>query len=237
MSGKYELGRSRMHIRNRTTGETVFRDVNTIDSASYSFEESTLSKQSTNEVSGEVARKTQSMSGTLSVVFGSTEYKNFLLAARARASTQGATTQAATFTYPALKVGEAFKLPHVNITDISIPGKVEEVDYTVFKASGLVHALTDNTIPIDDATYSAGLAKRAAIAAEAAQEYEVVFTDVLSGESTTLYRWAPTLPKNVNLVNINEFTTYEVEGGLLVDTTKPAAGDMGQFGVKYEISA
>ena len=221
-----------MHVRK--LGTTLFRDANIIDSASYSFDESKITKQSTNEVVGDVASKTISTSGTLSVTFGSTEFENFMLAVRAKASTQGAVADGS-FVYPILAVGQSVKLPHVNITAVSITGKTEGVDFQVLGTSGLIVALTDNATEVAGCTYAAGVAKRGAIAAGAEAEYEVIFTDVLNGETTQFYKWQPSLPQNVALISPNEFGVYEVSGALLLDTSKPADGDLGQFGVKYEV--
>lgn len=231
---KYNTKRSRVHLRKATSN--VFRDANIIDTASYSFEENRITKQSTNEVIGDVASKVISTSGTLTMVFGSTEWENFTLATRATESTQGAVTDGA-FTYPVLAKGQATKLPHVNVNAVAIPGKTEGVDYQVFSASGLIVALTDNIAEVAGCSYAAGLAKRGAIASASDGEYEVIFTDVLNGEVTQFYRWVPNLPQNIALISPNEYGVYEVTGALLLDTSKPSDGVLGQFGVKYEVQA
>lgn len=234
MSAKYDVKRSRMHVRK--VGTSVLRDVNTVDSATYSFEENKITKQSTNEVIGDVASKTISTTGTLTAVFGSTEWENFVLTVRAKVSTQGATANGA-FIYPVLAVGQAIKLGHVNVSAVAIPGKTEGVDYQVLGTSGLVVALQDNAAEVEGCTYAAGVAKRGAIAAGSDGEYEVIFTDVLNGEVTQFYRWQPNLPQNIALISPNEWGVYEVSGTLLLDTSKPADGELGQFGVKYEVQA
>lgn len=231
MTAKYEISRARMHVRK--VGTSALRDVNVIDSASYSFDEQTIEKQSTNEVKGVVASKTISTTGTLTVVFGSTEYENFVMAVRAKTSTQAA-NGTGTFTFPVAQAGECFKLPDGNILTTTVAGKVEGVDYQVFKASGIVSVLTDNAAAIEGCGYTSGVAKRAAIGAGADAEYEVFFTDELNGEMTQFYKWKPNLPQNIQLVNISEFSTYEVSGQILLDESKPASGDMGQFGQKLE---
>lgn len=233
MTAKYDVKRSRLHIRK--AGTSTFRDVNIVDAASYSFEEQKITKQSTNEVIGDVASKTISTTGTLTVTFGSTEFENFVLAVRAKVSAQGA-TNAGSFVFPVLAAGQAIKLPHVNVSAVSIPGKTEGVDYQVLGTSGLVIALVDNTTEVADCSYAAGVAKRAAIASGSDGEYECIFTDVLNGETTTFYRWQPNLPQNIALISPNEFGVYEVAGTILLDTSKPSNGDLGQFGVKYEVA-
>lgn len=234
MSAKYEVKRARLHVRK--SGTSVFRDVNVVDSASYSFEENKITKQSTNEVVGDVASKTISTTGTLTVTFGSTEFENFVLAVRAKVSAQAATTSGS-FAYPVLSAGQAIKLPHVNVSTVAIAGKTEGVDFQVLGTSGMIVALTDNAAEIAGCSYSAGVAKRGAIAAGTDGEYEVIFTDVLNGEVTQFYRWQPNLPQNVALISPNEFGVFEVTGTLLLDTSKPADGDLGQFGVKHEVES
>lgn len=231
---KYTVKRSRMHIRK--VGTTLFRDVNVIDSASYSFDEQTIEKQSTNEVRGVVASQVVSTTGTLSVTFGDTSFDNFTVVTRSKQSTVGAVSNGS-FTFPACEKGASFKLPHSNITAVDVPGLVENVDYQVFKSSGIVTALKDVLADVAGGTYSSGVTKRAAITAAADVEYEVIFTDELNGEVTGFYKWKPSLPQNVQLISPNEFGTYEVSGKILLDESKPADGDMGQFGYKDEVQA
>lgn len=231
MADKYNVQRSRMHIAK--FGTSVLRDVGIIDAASYSFDEQKITKQSTNEVIGEVASKVISTSGTLTVTFGSLAFENFVLALRAKTSAQSAVLDGA-FTYPVLSAGSSIQLPHGNVSAIVIPGKVEGVDYVVLKTSGIISALTDNAAAIEGCSYAAGVMNAAGIAAAAAVEYSVVFTDELNGEETRFYKWQPNLPQNINLVNINEFGTLEVSGSLLLDTSRPADGALGQYGYKRE---
>ena len=54
---------------------------------------------------------------------------------------------------------------------------------------------------------------------------------------TQLFKWKPNLPASVELIKPTEFGTYEVSGKLLLDTTKPVSGDLGQFGYKTEAQA
>lgn len=234
MSAKYQVKRARISLRNLVS--SLFRDINVVDAASYSFQEDTITKQSTNEVIGDVAKKVIKSSGTLTLTMGSTEWANFLVAVRAKASTQGAVTAGA-FTLPIMAIGEQFKLPSVNVTDVAIGTKVEGVDYTVLRNAGLIVALKDFATATASCTYSAGLAKRGAIAAGAAAEYEVLVDDQLNGEVTQFYKWSPNLPTNIALISANEFGVFEVSGDLLLDTTKPSGGDLGQFAAKYEIAA
>lgn len=229
---KYEVKRARVHLRK--AGTQTFRDINTVDAATYSFSEDKITKQSTNEVVGDVAKKTIKTSGTLSLTMGSTEWANFVVAVRARESAQGAVA-AAQFVLPALKAGEQFKLPHTNISAVAIPGKSEGVHFTLYK-SGLIKALVDMPAETPDCSYSAGLAKRAAIAAGGETEYEVLVDDILNTELHTFYKWTPDLPQNIALIKPTEFGTYEVSGSLLLDETKPADGELGQFGIKEDYS-
>lgn len=233
-TAKYEVKRARVYLRKSTSN--VFRDINTVDAASYAFQEDKITKQSTNEVIGDVAKKVIKTSGTLTLTMGSTEWENFCIAVRARVSTQAAVTAGA-FTYPVLAAGEMFKLPHVNITAATIAGKVEGVDFKIMKNSGFITALTDNLAIIEGGTYAAGLARRGAIAAGTADEYEVIVDDILNSESNGFYRWSPNLPSNVALISANEFGVYEVTGDLLLDESKASDGEYGQFGVKHEILA
>ena len=231
MADKYNIQRSRLHIAK--VGTATLRDVGNIESASYSFDEQKITKQSTNEVVGEIASKVISTSGTLTVTFGSLSFENFVLALRARTSAQAAVTDGA-FTFPVLAAGESFQLPHGNVSAVTIPGKVEGVDFKVLKTSGIVSALVDNASAIAGCSYASGVMNAAGIAAAAAVEYSVIFTDELNGEETRFYKWQPNLPQNINLVNINEFGTLEVTGSLLLDTSRPADGALGQYGYKRE---
>lgn len=232
-TSRYQTKRARVHLRKE--GTATFRDIDIVDAATFSFQDQTITKQSTNEVIGEVARKTVSVAGTLSIDMGSTEWANFLVATHSRESTQAAVV-ASTFALPSLKAGQQFKLPSVNITDIAITGLVEGVDFVVYKTSGLVKALVDIVDAISGCSYSAGLAKRGAFTAGGRVNYEAIVDDILNGEVHQFYKWNPDLPQNIALVKPNEFGMYQVTGALLLDQTKPADGEYGQFGVKYEVA-
>jgi hypothetical protein len=209
------------------------RDVGTVDAASYSFEEQTIEKESTNEVRGIIKSETIKTDGTLTLTMGSTEWDNFVTLTRSKESVQAAVASG-TFTFPVGEAGKSFKLPSANVLSITATGLVEGVDYQLFKASGIVGYLRDVTAAVADCTYSAGVAKRAGITAAGERMYTVHVTDELNGEYTCLFKWKPNLPTSVELVKPNEFGTYEVSGKLMLDTTKPVNGDLGQFGVKYE---
>lgn len=231
MSEKITTKRARVFLEAYGTG--VLRDINTVDAATYAFSETTIEKESTNEVRGITASETIKTDGTLKLTLGSTEWANFVAVTRSKESTQGAVSDGA-FTFPAMEKGQSFKLPHSNITAIAAPGLTEGADYQVFKASGIVVAMADVTAAVAGGTYSAGLAKRAGITAGSTAHYTVHITDELNGEYTQLYKFKPNLPANVDLIKPNEFGTYEIEGKLLLDTTKPVSGDLGQFGYKTE---
>lgn len=227
---KYTVQRARVYVSKY--GLNDYRDLNVVDAATYSFEEETITKASTNEVSGDVAKKTIRTSGTLTLTMGSTEFENFKLATRAKSSVQSAIADGA-FTFPVCDAGFLFKLPATNINTVTLTGKQEGVDYRVLKNAGFVQAITANTAELAG-TFTAGMANRAGIAAGAETEYTVVVDDILNAETTGFYKWSPGLPQNIALISPNEFGVYEVTGPLLLDETQPANGDLGQFGYKVE---
>lgn len=225
----YTTKRARFWVEPYGTGE--LRDIRIVDEAKYSFNEETIKKKSTNEVIGTVAVATISTEGTAAITMGSTEYDNFVLATRSRASTQAAVS-AGTFAYPALEAGQAFKLPHENITSMSVTGKVEGVDYKLYRSSGICTLLNDNTTEIDGGTYSSGQTLQAGIAAADAQYFTLHIADELNKEYTKLYRARPLLPEDVSLITPDEFGTLTVNFELLLDDSKPSDGALGQFGSK-----
>lgn len=231
MAEKITTKRARMFLELYASG--ILRDVGTVDAASYSFEEQTIEKESTNEVRGIIKSETIKTDGTFTATLGSTEWDNFVALTRSKESVVAA-VPAGTFTFPVGEKGKSFKLPAVNVLSITVAGMVEGVDYQLFKASGIVGLLRDVTAPIEDCGYVSGVAKRAGITAAGERLYSVYVTDELNGESTHLFKWKPNLPSNIELVKPNEFGVYEVTGKLLLDTSKPVNGDLGQFGVKYE---
>ncbi|GJI97038.1 hypothetical protein RugamoR57_37560 [Duganella caerulea] len=221
--------RARIHLE--LYGSGVLRDINVVDEAAYSFSEDTIKKKSTNEVVGTIASQTISTDGTLTLKLGDTSYDNFVLAVRASTATQAPVTDG-TFTYPELEAGQSFKLPHSNITAMTVTGKVQGVDYKFYRASGIVVALTDNITAIPACSYSSGTTKRAGITAGGDQYFTVHVTDVLNGEYTCLYRARALLPDNISLISPDQFGVYDVKFELLLDDTKPADAEMGQFGFK-----
>lgn len=231
MAEKISTKRARLFLELYASG--ILRDVGTVDAASYSFEEQTIEKESTNEVRGIIKSETIKTDGTFTATMGSTEWDNFVALTRSKESVQAALASGS-FTFPVGEKGKAFKLPSANVLSITATGLVEGVDYQLFKASGIVGLLRDVTAPIEDCTYSAGVAKRAGITAGVERIYTLHVTDELNGEYTQLFKWKPNLPSNVELVKPNEFGVYEVTGKLLLDTSKPVNGDLGQFGVKLE---
>lgn len=164
---------------------------------------------------------------------GSTEWANFVLVTRAKESVQAAAANA-TFTFPAGNVGHSFKLPHGNITAITVPDLTENVDYQVFKSSGIVTLLKEVTAAKEGGQYSSGLAKRGAIAAAAEEYYTLHVTDELNGEYTCWHKAQFKLPQNLQAISPDQFGNYEVSITLLTDETKATNSDFGQIGYKLE---
>lgn len=231
MAEKITTKRARVFLE--LFGSGKLRDVGTVDAATYSFEEQTIEKESTNENRGIIASETIKTDGSLSLTMANTEWDNFVDTTRSKVSVQAATTSG-TFTFPAGEKGKSFELPSRNIISIEAAGLTEGVDYQLFKSAGIGTYLRDVIAAVETATYSAGVAKRAGITAAGERYYTVHVADELNGEYTKLFKWKPNLPSNVELIKPNEFGVYEVTGKLMLDTTKPVNGDMGQFGVKYE---
>lgn len=231
MAEKITIKRARIFLE--LFGSGKLRDVGVVDAAGYSFEEQTVEKKSTNEVRGTLKSDTIDTDGTFTMTMGSTEWDNYVALTRSKESVQAA-TPSGTFTFPVGEKGKSFKLPSANVLSITAAGLVEGVDYQLFKASGIVGYLRDVTEAVADCTYSSGVAKRAGITAAGDRYYTIHVTDELNGEYTCLFKWKPNLPQNIELIKPNEYGVYEVTGKLMLDTSKPVNGDLGQFGVKYE---
>lgn len=226
---KYAVKRARVHLEKYGTG--VLEDAFNVESASASFDEQFIEKQSTSEIRGVLAKELVSTAGTFTITLGSTDFDTFVRATRSKESAQAAVADGA-FTFPALTAGQSFKLPHTKITAIAVPGKVENVDYVVYKASGIVKALVDFVEAVPGGSYSAGVARLAGITAAGTVEYTVHITDELEGEYTQFFKFSPNLPTNLQYVSANEFGQYEITGTLMLDESRPATGDLGQFGFK-----
>ncbi len=226
---KYNVKRARIHVE--AYGSGVLRDLGNVESASASFEEQTLEKESTNEVRGVIASIILSTKGTFTMTLGNIAFENFVLATRSKTSTQSAGT--ASFELPAMQKGAAVKLPKTNIISATFGSLVEGTDYQVFKSSGVVVALKDITTATTG-TFDYGVAKVAGITAGAEQEYTLHITDELNSEYTQFFRFKPALAQNLQSIAPNEFGAYEVTGQLMLDETKPVSGDLGQFGYKTE---
>lgn len=226
---RYSTKRARIHLE--VYGSGILEDAFNIESANVSFAEEDLKKFSTTEVRGVIAREILSTEGTMSMLMGSNDLDTFIRVTRSKESTIAGVTDAA-FVFPALQAGQAFKLPHSKVTTVVVPGKVENVDYVVFRSSGVVKAMVDFVEAIPACTYSASSARAAGITAAGTVTYTVHVTDEKDGEYTCFFKFQPNLPSDISLVSPNEWGQYPIEGTLLLDESRPANGDLGQFGYR-----
>lgn len=226
---KYETKRARVFLERYGTG--ILRDVFNVDSFTVGAEENILKKKSTSEVIGDIAVKTLDQTWSGNITFGSTDFDLFCELFRAKQSVQASTTAEA-FTFPALKAGEGFKLSHGLISAITVPGLVENVDYVVYKQSGIVIAKRDVTAPVTGGEYSAGVGRIAGIGAAEQPYYTFHVADELGGEYTRWFKVQMQLPKDVQHISPNEFGVYTVPLTFVLDESMPPAGDFGQYGTR-----
>lgn len=228
---KISTKRARIWLELYGTG--ILTDIGVVDEAAYSFAEETIKKKSTNEVKGTIASETIDTTGELSLTMGDTGYENYVIAVRASVGT-GAAVTAGTFEFPALEKGQSFRLPNRNVTTLTVPGKTAGVDYQLYRSSGVVTLLADNTAAISDCTYSSGQTKKAGITAGGDMYFTVHIGDELNKEYTVLYRARALLPESVALISVDQFGTLPIKFELLLDDSKPSDDVMGQFGMKEE---
>lgn len=228
---KYTTARARIHLE--VYGSGVLEDAFNIEAASADWKDNTIEKQSTNEVVGVIARKIISTDGTLSITLGSADLDTLIRVTRSRESAQAAVTDG-TFTFPAIEAGQSFKLPHGKITAITVPDKVLNVDYVIYKSSGIVKALVDFVAPVTGGTYAAGAARIAGFAAGDPVVYTVHITDEADGRYTQWFRWQPDLPSDMSFVSIDAWKQQAVTGPIFVDESRPADGPLGALGFILE---
>lgn len=231
MVPKYSTKRARVHFEEYGSG--ILTDVFRVESFTINIEEGTVELESTNEVRGILKREIISTKATGTITLSSTHFENMVMALRGKVSAQAAAANG-TFTFPALKKGQSFRLPHGKITAIAVDGMSEGVDFQCFNTSGIVTALRDVTAPLEGGTYSAGTARVAGFAAGANKVFTIHVTDELNGEYSQWFRCEISLPKSVEYVKPNEFGALPLELTFYLDETRSLNGDYGQYGYLLE---
>lgn len=231
MVPKYSTKRARVHFEEYGSG--ILTDVFRVESFDINIEEGTIDLESTNEVRGVLKRETISTKATGSMSLSSTHFENMVMALRAKVAAQAAVANG-TFTFPVLKKGQSFRLPHGKITAIAVDGLTEGVDFQCFNTSGIVTAQRDVIAPVEGGTYSAGTARTAGFAAGANKVYSIHVTDELNGEYSQWFKCEVSLPKNMSYVKPNEFGALPLELTFYLDETRPLNGDYGQYGYLLE---
>lgn len=225
---KYATKRARIHLEEYGTG--VLSDLFNVDSLQVSANETTIKKKSTNENAGTLAEETTDTELMGDMVLGSTDFDNFVRTLRAIESAQAAVANG-TFTLAIGAKGSSMKLPHANISALSLTGLVRGVDYDYYKSSGIVIRLKDMTATAAG-TYSAGTARVAGIGAADAKYYTIHITDERGSEYTQFFKARIKLPTAVQFISADAFATFPCAFTLFQDESRPARGDLGQYGMK-----
>ncbi|PPE69504.1 hypothetical protein IS481_14750 [Caldimonas thermodepolymerans] len=198
--------------------------------ATFSMTRETVTLRSSGNESGDLAVEEVSKSATLSITGNNLEARNLAMYLYGTVQAQAEAT-AQTFTLPALKDGEMFKLPHVNVSDVEIEDLTEGEDFKVLAAGGVVVALKDIAASAAG-TYDAGEAQALGVFTTDGDEYEVTYVSERTGKTIVIHRWKPNPASAFELIS-NEFAAPVLEGPVLLDETLPE-GPLGRFAVVYD---
>lgn len=129
-------------------------------------------------------------------------------------------------TLPVMKRGQAFNLPHGNVSNVDIADLIEGVDYRVQK-TGVIVALKD--IPAGKSgTYDASVASNLGALTGSGTEYEVLYISENTGKKFQFMRWLPDPAQTVQLVS-SEIAKFDLSGECLIDENLPANGSLGRI--------
>lgn len=137
-------------------------------------------------------------------------------------------------TIPVLVAGQAvFVQP--GVTELTVTGLTEGVDYALDKEAGRIVALKDLAAEATG-TYSAGEVTEMGILAATGKTFELRYDATKeSGILIHIYKWNPSPAQNVTMNAGNEHTALALTGACLADDTKAVDSELGQFGRIYRV--
>lgn len=139
---KYFTLRGDGFLKQRGVTGAQLRPVGNQNAVSITLNEEVLTIKSKGNKSGTVAREVLDATAEFTAEFDSQSLENTALGLKAEVKTIAAGT-GNDFDLPALKEGEAFKLPYGKVSNVVIGSLVAGVDYKVIAHSGLIIALKD----------------------------------------------------------------------------------------------
>lgn len=230
MNKQYFSLKGDFFLRERGTTAPFFYLGNVSESAVEMERETIVLKSSGNEL-GDLDEEELSLSANFSMTPNSLVARNLGIAFQGNVGEQAAAADQS-FTVPAMKAGDAIRLPHVNVTNVVIDTLTEGVDYTVLASGGVIRARKD--VAATTGTYDAGTAKTIGMFTNTKREFEVLYVSERSGKTFHFYRWKPSPASNFALIS-DEYAGIPVTGKLLADETA-ASGLMGRYAGIYDTS-
>lgn len=139
------------------------------------------------------------------------------------------------FTLPVGAVGSVHKLASANVSNVTLTGLTEGVDFTVKAKSGVIVYLTERTATVEG-TFDNGTYTEFGVFAASSIELEILFTSEKSGQSYVLYRVKLSPAQALQLVSDgNEFGSATLSGTLLAKEGAVADPTLGQYGRAYSV--
>lgn len=187
---------------------------------------------------------TKSVKGAFSMTLEDMNKENLMLALRGASNTVTAGTFTDTALATGLTVGSRVQLAQFNVSGITIedssgsPKTLPATQYNVLP-SGVIEFLDVTTGGPYTQPFlvsgSFGASTQVAMANDAQREWEIRFdgVDTANGNAPVLlrlYRVRMSVAKNLELIH-TELGKFDLEGTVLVDTTKSHTGVLGQFGL------
>jgi hypothetical protein len=189
----------------------------------------TQKQRSNGDVPGTIAEDEINREATFSATFQSRHKDNMKHFLYANSVEVAASSSPIAFTLPAGVDGDTVDLGHANITDATFGSLVEGTDYTLKANSGAIVYLT--TVAETEGTFEHDAYTLFGVFSADAVEVEILFTSEKSGQSYKLYRVKLSPAQTLQLVSDGtEYGSAQLTGTLLIDTTAPTDGTLGQYG-------
>lgn len=194
-------------------------------------------------------RITTDKTGTISMTLHQLDVDNLAMALYGTKVNTAAASGDATHVIPTgAAVGDVIALPHIRITDTPTTFNIEDdagspatltrdTDYTIDFENGLITILNlgSYVFPLT-ATYRYGAQRSVAMFKTAQPELSLLYQGINLAEDNAavrfeIYRVATDPLTELALINNEQaLGGLPIEAGILIDTAKSAAGDLGQFG-------
>jgi hypothetical protein len=233
MTPKFAQLRGDFALMNLTRGETVFTPVFDATTGSLTPTVSTEKVPGTGNKRGTIY--TYETDRTLSLAITAKSRHKYMLEqyllGASKVVPEGSNV---TFDVPALKQGQIVELPAKNITDITLTGLVNGVDYELFAKTGVIQALKD-TVAAAGCTLDHGEYDEIGVFSADAQRFAILFFSEATGQSYKMYNGLLVPSGDFSLVQESGIGEGQVTFELSEATNVPVDPLLGRWGRAYNV--